>query len=421
MPKHVYARGNRLWMRVKDESRRWVSKPTPYNVGHEKDCARYAKRAQEKIDGRRAGGETSGPMTVRVYSRKWLSERRARGVRSVESEESRIRHHVLPRLGSMRLEDVRARDVRDLVRHLRAAGELAPRTILNVYGVLHAMLRDAVVDELIEVNPCQLKHGELPAKVDADPEWRLLATYTTREIEQLITDARIPVERRVQYALKAIAGLRHGEAAGLRWRHWDATLTPLGRLIVATSYDTGRTKTEVTRRVPVHPTLAKVLATWRVEHWQRIYGRAPQPDDLIVPTRAGNPVSATIAARAFKEDLEALGLRVDAGELRDRGGHDLRAWFITTCQEHGAHRDLLRVVTHTSRGDIVSGYTRASWPALCAEVGKLRVEILDGKLLELATGFATRERSAGLRWKKSGRLMGIEPTTPRATTWCSTN
>ena len=72
-------------------------------------------------------------------------------------------------------------------------------------------------------------------------------------MEQLISDARIPPERRVQYALKAIAGLRHGEVAGLRWRHYDPALEPLGRLVIATSYDTGRTNTEVTRRVPVHP------------------------------------------------------------------------------------------------------------------------------------------------------------------------
>src|ERR1700733_14236816 len=115
-----------------------------------------------------------------------------------------------------------------------------------------------------------LHRGELPAKVDKDPEWRTSATYTTREVEQLISDPRIPVERRVQYALKALAGLRHGEVAGLRWRHYDATLEPLGRLVIATSYDTGRTKTEVTRRVPVLQLLAKILAAWRVSHWQRI-------------------------------------------------------------------------------------------------------------------------------------------------------
>jgi len=45
-----------------------------------------------------------------------------------------------------------------------------------------------------------------------------------------------------------IAGLRHGEVAGLRWRHCDPTLEPLGRLVIATSNDTGRTKTKVTRR-----------------------------------------------------------------------------------------------------------------------------------------------------------------------------
>jgi hypothetical protein len=30
------------------------------------------------------------------------------------------------------------------------------------------------------------------------------------------------------------------------------------------------------------------------------------------------------AVHAFKADLQELGLRVEAGERRDRGGHDLR-------------------------------------------------------------------------------------------------
>jgi integrase len=291
-----------------------------------------------------------------------------------------------------------------MVRALRQAGELAPRTILNVYGLVHTMFRDALVDELIEDNPCMLHRGELPEKTDKDPEWRASATYTAREVEQLISDARIPVERRVQYALKAIAGLRHGEVAGLRWRHYDPTLEPLGRLVIATSYDTGRTKTEVTRRVPVHLTLAKILAAWKLSHWERIYGRAPTPDDLIVPTRNMTPTAPKEANEAFKHDLAALGLRIEAGEYRDRGGHDLRSWFITTCQEHGAHRDLLRVVTHTAKGDVVSGYTRATWGALCAEVAKLRVSTLDGELLPLATA----ELTAANRWRKVVTPLGLE-------------
>jgi hypothetical protein len=96
-----------------------------------------------------------------------------------------------------------------------------------------------------------------------------------------------------------------------------------------------------------------------------------------------------------------------AGEFRDRGGHDLRAWFVTSCQEHGARRDFLRVVTHTAKGDIVSGYTRATWAALCAEVGKLKVSVLDGKLLELAIDFATAERKYRNRWSNFVGIVGI--------------
>jgi hypothetical protein len=76
--------------------------------------------------------------------------------------------------------------------------------------------------------------------------------------------------------------------------------------------------------------------------------------DQFSPTRTMKPIDKIDAARAIHADLRALGLRVEAGRSKKRGGHDLRSWFITTCQEHGAHRDLLRVVTHTAKGDIMS-------------------------------------------------------------------
>lgn len=405
----VYLRGDRWWCRLKDEAGKWISKATEFAAIDKRKALRYATAAQKKLDARHVAGDTTGPVTVAAYGEQWLDGREARGVRSIVGDRGRLTNHAFPHLGALLLAEVKPRHVRDMVRALRQSGELAARTILNVYGLVHTMFRDALVDELIESNPCVLHRGELPAKVDKDPEWRTSATYTAREVEQLISDARIPVERRVQYALKAIAGLRHGEVAGLRWRHYDPTLEPLGRLVIATSYDTGRTKTEVTRRVPVHATLAKILAAWKLAHWERIYGRPPTSDDLIVPTRNMTPTAPKEANEAFKLDLAALGLRIEAGEYRDRGGHDLRSWFITTCQEHGAHRDLLRVVTHTAKGDVVSGYTRATWGALCAEVAKLRVATLDGELLPLATGFATAELKAANRWRKVVTPLGLEP------------
>jgi integrase len=95
----------------------------------------------------------------------------------------------------------------------------------------------------------------------------------------LISDRRITEDRRVLYAMKALAGLRHGEAATLTWRPYDDTMEPLGGLSLE------QTKTQVPRRVPVHPTLARVLADWKDAGWERTYGRAPTTTDLVVPTR----------------------------------------------------------------------------------------------------------------------------------------
>jgi hypothetical protein len=46
------------------------------------------------------------------------------------------------------------------------------------------------------------------------------------EVETIISDARIPADRQMVYALEPLAGVRPREAAGLRWRHYDPTNAP---------------------------------------------------------------------------------------------------------------------------------------------------------------------------------------------------
>ena len=73
------------------------------------------------------------------------------------------------------------------------------------------------------------------------------------------------------------------------------------------------------------------------------------------------------AQNSFRADLVLLG-------LRHRRGHDLRRTFITLAQVDGARRDLLETITHGPRGNIINVYTTFPWPALCAEVAKLKIE-----------------------------------------------
>ena len=195
--------------------------------------------------------------------------------------------------------------------------------------------------------------------------------------------------------------MRHTEAAGLRWRQYDQTLEPLAALNLE------ETKSQVPRRIPVHPVLASLLAEWKLAGWERTYGRAPGADDLIVPTRNMTVRQSPESQAALLGDLAVLG-------LRRRRGHDLRRTFVTLAQVDGARRDLLETITHGPRGDIINVYTSFPWPALCAEVAKLKIELREGKVLDgefpgLATSLATSQRTARNRWKKEATPAGFEP------------
>lgn len=390
----IYRRGLRLWCKFKGPNGRWQAQATPFNVGDEAKAQALADKAQREADRSKSTGGT-----VADYAKTWIAGRETKGNASHIDDVGRITNHVLPALGQLKIADVRPRHVRDFIRALNAT-ELAPRTVLNIFGIMRTMFNDAIVDEVITENPCKTRTGDLPGRVDADGEWRALAVFAHSEVVSLISDERIPVERRVLHALKALTGIRHGEAAGLRWRHLDVTTDVLARLLIATSYNKKRTKTNVTRRVPVHPALRAILESWRANHWERVYGRSPGDDDLIVPARTMQPITANDAGRVFKRDLAEIGLRVDAGEARDRGGHDLRSWHITALQEAGAALLLIETWTHTKQADVMSNYTRASWPALCAEMLKLAF-VLDGDPLKLCHSHVTRDLTLRNRWNNT--------------------
>ena len=130
--------------------------------------------------------------------------------------------------------------------------------------------------------------------------------------------------------------------------------------------------------VPVHPVLAEVLATWKLGGWQRLMGRAPGPNDLIIPSRMGRNRSRHHSLDKFHEDLERLGMRL-------RRQHDLRRTFVTLARADGARKDVLETVTHGGRGsDTIDLYTSLPWASVCEEVAKLRVSLTPVQSLGLA-------------------------------------
>src|SRR3954451_2660422 len=129
----------------------------------------------------------------------------------------------------MLIADVRSQHLRHLFLALRTKPAqlrrktdkprpLAPRTIRSIYSAVSALFRDADLEGVIEQTPAILKRETLPKVRDADPLWRAKALFSAAEVESLISDPRIPEDRRMFYALLFLACCRFGEGAALRWR-----------------------------------------------------------------------------------------------------------------------------------------------------------------------------------------------------------
>ena len=374
----------RLYLQVRAENGQWRQRATgledtPENRVKADDLLRDVRvglKAREEVGHR-------GPVTVKAWGAKWLLGRTGP---DHDNDEARLRLHVYPVIGSMPLDEVRPRHIVQVVERLKAAGK-ATRTIRNVYSVVKAMLRDAkIADVMPGEDPCILTHRQLGKVRDSAKFKRAEAVFGADELAALLTDERIPVDRRVWYGLLGLGMLRTGEAAGLRWGKVQRA-APLGRLVIDTSYDLGRTKTNVPRWMPVHPTLAAMLAEWKLGGWAKAFGRPPTDSDPVCPVppeppRKGRhkPVGSlrdkNWARKRLIVDLASLGLRL-------RRGHDLRRTGISLAQDGGADSRVLRWGTHAPPGETIDEYTTLAWGTLCRAVAMLNV--LNGSALVLAS------------------------------------
>jgi hypothetical protein len=229
--KHVFLPKGRTKLRVKIKGldNEWTNLPTPYSEGEEALAEDFRKKTQNQIDAERellaeAGGELpADAITFRLYCTRWSREHLAKKeISSRKTDVGRVRNHALPVLGPKRLRDVTPKDIAKLVMDLKNATEEdgtpthAPRTVRHIFEITRRVFADAVADCLISANPCVLKQRVLPQKLDKNPTWRPTALFSESELERLLSEPDLAEDRRVQYALEALAMLRHGEMAALQ-------------------------------------------------------------------------------------------------------------------------------------------------------------------------------------------------------------
>jgi integrase len=326
------------------------------------------------------------PLTVAGYGVPWAE---ALTHTSADAERRVMEQYIVPsELGAMPLAAVTPPKIAAWVAWLgrqpsTMGGLLAPGTVRGYAAVLKRMFLRACFEEKCPSNPFVLPRGILPPIRDKVPGARRLWPFTRDEVEQLISDPEVPLVRRVIYAILFLSGARVSEMTVLRWSDYDPAREPLGCLTlergmrktrksrtVKAEWVEGPTKTKVVKELPVHATLAAVLAEWKLSGWALTFGRAPKPHDRIVPSENFTPRAATNVRRQLHADLAALKMRL-------RRTHGTRHSFITLLLADGADETLVRKLTHPlpegTERDSFQRYRHEEWARLCAEVAKLRI------------------------------------------------
>ncbi|MGB3123658.1 MAG: hypothetical protein WBB95_07620, partial [Pseudomonas sp.] len=129
------------------------------------------------------------------------------------------------------------------------------------------------------------------------------------------------------------------------------------------------------------------------------------------------------AGKNHRADVEELGFYVP-GRLT----HGLRRWFISACRNASARREVIELMTHNAKGEVIDAYTSWEWSTLCDEISKLEVDLHSTKVAVLplakretpeivpvseqvfASDFATRDQSEVIsdayqwrRWESNRR------------------
>ena len=177
---------------------------------------------------RRLGPTASTRRTLGEYLDEWMAARKTSvGASPWHNDASYIDRLIRPRIGSTRLQEIRAphlnalyADIRDTGRS-RGTGPLAPATVLRAHVILHKAFADAVRWGYLDHNPADV--ADPPSQRSTEAARRSTIRIWTREQIRRF-ETVVASENQQLYTLwllVALTGVRRSEALGLRWMDVD--------------------------------------------------------------------------------------------------------------------------------------------------------------------------------------------------------
>lgn len=293
-----------------------------------------AAKARERLLGRKhSQGVVAGRMTFAEFVERWLRVRRPYlEPGSWADYEIHVRKRLVPEFGQRRLTAITTLEIQEWLVEASEAGEYAPKTLNNAFGVLSAALGFAAREGRIPANPA-LGVERLPLG-HVEPDWLRL-----HEIP-LYLDGCSPVYRPLAQLLIA-SGLRISEALALVWDDVDFERRIIRVYRSAKRGGTGSTKGKRFRPVRVGPDLMRVLHNHLAGQTDRLAGEMSDRHVFVMPIRERKRDRGRWASKTAYEPMRRTTVSMswhkaaleDAG-LRDMPLHALRhtaaaSWLLS--------------------------------------------------------------------------------------------
>jgi integrase len=231
--------------------------------------------------------------TVNNLIDEWLeTEGRNRAGRTVERWIELAAHHIRPYLGTERLRDLTARDIRVLLNDLTDGGRrdgkggLAPRTVRHVYRLLYQVLEFAVKDSPPKLAANPAANVKAP-KVPKIP----VKAFTEDELITILQGAKaLMPDHFTAFFIAAHTGVRRGELLALRWSDidFDASAVTVSRAVEQLKGCRVRikhTKTDRIRTIALSKSALEKLKAHRGEQlkYRARLGIGSDPDGYLFP------------------------------------------------------------------------------------------------------------------------------------------
>ncbi|MFQ2069913.1 integrase domain-containing protein [Aeromonas veronii] len=279
--------------------------------------------------------EEASTNTFEHMASKWLDLKRHDVTEAYAADSWRsLELYVLPFIGSMPIDQIRAPKVIEMLRPLEADGK--HETVRRLCQRINEILDYSVNHGLLDANPCSAIR-----KVFKKPAKKHMPTLKPDELPLLMADianGRLDPTTRCQIEWSLHTLVRPGESAGTRWDEIDLDAK-------VWNIPAERMKMDRPHRVPLTPQAISLL-----ERMKPISGHRP----FVFPGRR-DPLGH-INDQSANAALKRLGY---GGRLV---AHGLRSLGSTTLNEQGFNPDAIEAaLSHTDENEIRRAYNRSDY------------------------------------------------------------